>query len=124
MTLYTQVSANRFKTGVYLVIYMALVVAIGWLISQYYGSSGILFIAGIVALVQGGIFRAEIDKTKSASHSSESRKRLNPIGYSLTYGFVFTLRKISVAFTQRDLYAMIKEQTRHEVGNISIHIAL
>jgi heat shock protein HtpX len=55
MTLYTQVAANRIKTGVYLVLYMLLVVLVGYAISWYYQSPGILMIAGVIAIVQGGV---------------------------------------------------------------------
>lgn len=78
------------------------------------------------AHVQGGTFRperTEVNRNGEAVPPAPPR-RLNPIGYALDYGLVLTLKKVSVAFTQHDLYAMIKEQTRHEVGNISIYVAL
>jgi heat shock protein HtpX len=53
MTLYTQVSSNRFKTALYLVIFVILVLAIGGAVSAYYGSVDILLIAGVIAIVQG-----------------------------------------------------------------------
>jgi len=78
------------------------------------------------AHVQGGTFRPE--RTEISRNGEvfppQPPRRLNPIGYSLDYGLVLTLKKVSITFTQRDLYAMIKEQVRHEVGNISIYVAL
>jgi lipid A 3-O-deacylase len=78
------------------------------------------------AHVQGGIFGSERNEMNREKDSSPppAPTRLNHIGYALDYGFVVTLRKVSITFTQRDLYAMIKGQTRHEVGNISIYVAL
>jgi lipid A 3-O-deacylase len=78
------------------------------------------------AHVQGGTFRPQrTDMNQNVeAFRPEPPQRLNPIGYALDYGLVFTLKQVSITFTQRDLYAMIKEQTRHEVGNISIYVAL
>ncbi len=78
------------------------------------------------AHVQGGTFRPErTEVNRNGEHlTTEPRRRLNPIGYALDYGIVLTIKKVSVTFTQRDLYAMIKGQTRHEVGNISIYVGL
>lgn len=53
MTLYTQVTNNRVKTGVYLLVFVALVIAVGWAFSAYYGDPTILFVAGIIAVFQG-----------------------------------------------------------------------
>jgi len=78
------------------------------------------------AHVQGGTFRpeqVELDRNDEVI-TPASPRTLNPIGCALDYGLVLTLKKISITFTQRDLYAMIKEQTRHEVGNISIYVGL
>ncbi len=55
MTLYTQVSSNRSKTMVFLVVYVVLITALGWVISQVYGNVDILFLAGIIAVVQGWV---------------------------------------------------------------------
>jgi hypothetical protein len=78
------------------------------------------------AHIQGGTFRPERDEMNREKEAFPPRdqRRLNRIGCGLDYGLVVTLKKVSITFTQRDLYAMIKEQTRHEVGNISIYVAL
>ena len=55
MTLYTQVSSNRNKTWVFLGVYVLLILALGFVISQVYGSPDILLIAGVIALVQGWV---------------------------------------------------------------------
>jgi heat shock protein HtpX len=53
MTLYTQVSQNRWKTIAFLGLFSALFLALGAAFSWYYQSTGILFIVGIVVVVQG-----------------------------------------------------------------------
>jgi heat shock protein HtpX len=55
MTLYTQVAKNRARTWAFLAIYVAMVLVLGYVISVLYGSVDILFLAGIIAIVQGGI---------------------------------------------------------------------
>lgn len=50
-TLYTQVSRNVYRTWLLMAAFLAIVVAIGWFISYYYGEPGILPIAIIFALV-------------------------------------------------------------------------
>ena len=78
------------------------------------------------AHIQGGTFRPEQSETnrENIAFQQQASRRLNRVGFALDYGLVATLKKVSIAFTQRDLYVMIKEQTRHEVGNISIYVAL
>jgi heat shock protein HtpX len=53
MTLYTQVSSNRLKTGVFLIVYLALIMVIGYVLYLYFGMVDILLIAGVIAVVQG-----------------------------------------------------------------------
>ena len=53
MTLYTQVAANRTKTWLFLLVYIGLILVLGYVISLYYGSYSILEIAGVIAIVQG-----------------------------------------------------------------------
>lgn len=91
MTLYTQVAANRFKTGVYLVIYMALVVALGWGVSWYYNSPGILLIAGLVAIVQGGVSWWLSDSIAlAAAHAEPLDEKQYPEIYKIVDNLVVT----------------------------------
>ena len=53
MTLYTQVANNRAKTWGYLLIYIVLLLVVGYIFSNYYGSYLFLFIAGTISIVQG-----------------------------------------------------------------------
>jgi heat shock protein HtpX len=53
MTLYTQVAKNRAKTWGYLVVYIVLLLVIGYFFSNYYGSYLFLIIAGGISIVQG-----------------------------------------------------------------------
>ncbi|MFN7088312.1 MAG: M48 family metallopeptidase [Candidatus Paceibacteria bacterium] len=47
MTLYTYASSNIFKTWLLLTIFLIVVIGLGWIFSQYYGSSMILWVAVI-----------------------------------------------------------------------------
>ncbi|HSI20888.1 MAG TPA: M48 family metallopeptidase [Verrucomicrobiae bacterium] len=71
MTLYTQVSQNRYKTFAFLGIFMALVVGIGWAVSLYYGSPDILLIAGVIAVVQGTVSLYASDKIALAAAKAD-----------------------------------------------------
>lgn len=55
MTLYTQVSNNRFKTWAYLGLYSLLILAIGWVASWYFDSPLILTVAAAIVIVQGWV---------------------------------------------------------------------
>lgn len=55
MTLYTQVAANRFKTGLFLLLYMLLFIGIAYAVSWYYQSPVILVFAIPLALIQGAV---------------------------------------------------------------------
>ncbi|MBU6389129.1 M48 family metallopeptidase [Patescibacteria group bacterium] len=55
MTLYTQVANNRLKTWVFLIIYTALLLAVGYGGAWYLQSSDILLIVGVIAIAQGFI---------------------------------------------------------------------
>lgn len=50
-SLYTQQSKNVFRTWMLMGVFLALVVAVGFAMSQYYGNPGILYIAVIFSLV-------------------------------------------------------------------------
>ena len=78
------------------------------------------------AHVQGGTFRPERTEIHRSGEvlPPEPPRPLNHVGFALDYGVVLSLKKVSIAFTQHDLYAMIKGQSRHEVGNISIYVGL
>jgi heat shock protein HtpX len=88
MTLYTQVSANRIKTGVYLTVFMLLVVAIGLVVSWYYNSYDILLIASVVAIVQGLVSLYASDTIALATAHAEP---LDPKAYSQVYKLVENL---------------------------------
>jgi len=55
MTLYTQVASNRRKTSLYLLVYVVLIIALGGVISWYYGSPDILLIAAVISIVLGWV---------------------------------------------------------------------
>jgi heat shock protein HtpX len=49
MTLYTQASKNIFKTYILMMTFFIIVVGVGWIFSQYYGSPNILFVSVILS---------------------------------------------------------------------------
>jgi heat shock protein HtpX len=53
MTLYTQVSANRYKTWAYLLVYVILLLAVGAAASYYFDSPLIFIFAAVISIVQG-----------------------------------------------------------------------
>lgn len=53
MTLYTQVSSNRFKTAFYLVLFSLLFLGLAYVVSLYYGSVDIVAIAAVIVIIQG-----------------------------------------------------------------------
>jgi len=52
MTLYSQISANKRRTALYLGLFLVTVVALGWLFSYVYNSPIILYIAVVFSLFQ------------------------------------------------------------------------
>ncbi|HEX6224121.1 MAG TPA: lipid A-modifier LpxR family protein [Chryseolinea sp.] len=77
------------------------------------------------AHLQGGMFRPEYTiVNNNGMATTEPPRKINSVGYNLSYGIVLTAKKLCITFTQRDLYPMIKKQGRHQVGNISIYITL
>ena len=53
MTLYTQVSQNRTKTVVYLLLFSVLFLAVGYAASWYFNAPDILLIAAVLIVIQG-----------------------------------------------------------------------
>ena len=53
MTLYTQVAANKAKTGIYLIFYVVLILVISYVADLYFGTNIIFLIASVVCIVQG-----------------------------------------------------------------------
>lgn len=51
MDIYTHKDANARKTWILFVLFLALIVAIGWLMSYYYGNPAILYIAVAVSVI-------------------------------------------------------------------------
>jgi heat shock protein HtpX len=82
MTVYTQVASNRAKTWGYLFIYVALILAIGYFFSYYYGSYVFLLIAGVISIVQGSIGYWFADSIALAVAHAEP---LDPERYAATY---------------------------------------
>ena len=75
MTLYTQVAANRTKTWVYLSFYVALILAIGYVVSLYYGSYDILLLAGVISVIQGFVSLYFSDQIALATSGAEPLER-------------------------------------------------
>jgi len=50
-TLYTQQSSNVQRTWLLMAVFLAIVIALGWLISFYYDNQAILYFAIIFSLV-------------------------------------------------------------------------
>ena len=55
MTIYTQVANNRARTWVFLGIYVALILVLGYVVASVYGSVDILLLAGVIAVAQGAV---------------------------------------------------------------------
>lgn len=91
MTLYTQVSQNRFRTGFFLLLFMLLVTAIGWAVSAYYGSPDILLIAGVIAIVQGLVSLYGSDSIAlAAAHAVPLEQKDYPEVYKLVENLTIT----------------------------------
>ena len=88
MTLYTQVSANRSKTVVYLLFYVALILLIGYVLSQVYGNFDILLFAGVISIVQGWVSYYHSDSIALAVSRAEP---LDPKKYDDVFKLVQNL---------------------------------
>jgi heat shock protein HtpX len=67
VTLYTQVANNRVKTWGFLLLYAALLLAIGYFLSWWFGTSSLLLIFGVIAIVQGWLGYYYSDKIALAT---------------------------------------------------------
>lgn len=88
MTLYTQVSANRSKTILFLGLYAALILLLGYVASEYFGSSAIFYFAAIVTVIQGWVsYYASDTVALAVAHA----KPLERLGNEEVYDIVETL---------------------------------
>ena len=100
MTLYTQVSSNRWKTGFFLLLFMLILIALAAVVSWYYGSVDILFIAGVVVIIQGMVSLYASDSIALAAAKAEP---LDPKLYHDAYNTVENLC-ITAGLPQPRLY--------------------
>ena len=75
MTLYTQVASNRAKTIFYLLVYVSLLLLVGLAASWYFDSYSILFLAGIISIVQGFVSYWFSDKVALAVSQAKPMER-------------------------------------------------
>lgn len=79
MTLYTQVSSNRFKTVFYLFLFSLLFLGLAWGVSWYFGSPDILMIAAVIVIIQGVVSFWFSDKIALlASNAKPLEEALSP----------------------------------------------
>ena len=74
MTLYTQSSNNIRKTWLLMAIFLGVVIGIGWIFSQIYGSPGILYIAVIFSIFMNVLSYWFSDKIVLAMHKAHPVK--------------------------------------------------
>ncbi|MDO8444285.1 MAG: M48 family metallopeptidase [bacterium] len=91
MNLWTQADANK-RRSVFLILgFVVFVVAVGWLISYYYSSPVILFVAIIVAVVQSLVSYFSGDKiVLAASGAREIAKKDNPLLWNVVENLAIT----------------------------------
>lgn len=75
MTLYTQVSANRARTWLFMGIYTILLMLVAYAAAYYFDNYGILFIAGIICIVQGWVSYYFSDKIALAVSGAQLLER-------------------------------------------------
>lgn len=102
MTLYTQVSANRAKTVIYLGVYVVLIFIVGYVISAFYGNYDILLIAGIIAIVQGWVSLYYADSIALATAGAQP---MDPETYANVYRIVENL-SITAGLMQPRLFVI------------------
>lgn len=91
MNLWTQVDSNKRRSAFLILGFIVFVVAVGWLISYYYNSPVILFIAVIIAVVQSLISYYSGDKIVLAtSGAREIKKNDNPILWNVVENLTIT----------------------------------
>lgn len=70
-TLYSQASSNRSKTVFFLLVYVALIVALGYGLAYYFNNGFILIFAGLFSVVQGFVSYYASDKIALATAQAE-----------------------------------------------------
>lgn len=91
MNLWTQADANKRRSAFLILGFVVFVVAVGWLISYYYNSPIILFIAVIIAIVQSLVSYYSGDKIVLAtSGAQEIQKNDNPTLWNVVENLTIT----------------------------------
>ena len=70
-TLYAQASSNRSKTVFFLLVYVALIVALGYGLAYYFNNGFILIFAGLISVIQGFVSYFASDKIALATAQAE-----------------------------------------------------
>lgn len=87
-TLYAQASSNRSKTIFFLLVYVVLIVALGYGLAYYFHNSFILIFAGLLSVIQGFVSYYASDKIALATAQAEP---LDEAQYASIYRIVENL---------------------------------
>jgi len=91
MTLYTQAESNIRKTWIYLFFFLILIIAVGWVISYFLGSSVILWIAVLISVSMSFFSYWYSDKVVLAMNKARPiEKKDNPELYRLVENLCIT----------------------------------
>jgi heat shock protein HtpX len=91
VNLYTQAESNIRKTWLYLSFFFVLVIALGWVVSYYFESPGILYFAVITSFFMNFIAYWSSDKiVLSISGAKEIEKKDNPELYRIVENLCIT----------------------------------
>ena len=91
MNLWTQVDTNKRRSAFLVLGFVVFVVAIGWLISWYYNSPVILFVAILIAVIQSFVSYYSGDKiVLSTSGAQEIAKKDNPTLWNVVENLAIT----------------------------------
>ncbi len=73
--MYTEIGANKTKSVALIVGFLVFVIALGWLISAYYGNPAILYVATAIAIVQAFVGYFYSDSVALAASGAEAAPR-------------------------------------------------
>ncbi len=65
--MYTQIDSNKQKTWLLIIIFLAIILGLGWALGELYSSPGLLYVAALIAIVQAWVSYYYSDKVALAS---------------------------------------------------------
>ncbi|OHA26763.1 MAG: zinc metalloprotease HtpX [Candidatus Taylorbacteria bacterium RIFCSPHIGHO2_02_FULL_46_13] len=90
-TLYTEADKNAHKTWLFMGVFLALIIAVGWFASYYFGSPAILYAAVVISVLANiGSYWYSDKIVLALTHARAIEKADNPVLYNIVENLAIT----------------------------------